>query len=559
MFEKTANNRDDPAGRLILALPQLHEIAAVTLVLAALAVGLQLKSHCYSVDLGNDDTSHYISSLAIHDYLRSGLGSSPIAFIRSFHSHYPLVGIGHWGPLYYFVVALWMLVFSTSLASVLALSVTVTTATALGIYAFARQAVGWSPALFAACAFVLAPLVGYGTSELMLDIPIALVCLGATYAYARYLQDGLVRYSVTFALLASAAMLTKGNGACLALLPPLAILFARRFDLLRRPSFWLPVPIVAALVGPWYMLTYSMVAAGFRYGWGWHYVATATIGNSVFLFESVGPAVLAAASIGVGATIARAWKHRAAPLQSAACAFLFADWIFQSVAPADIQARYLAPLLPPLLFMAADGVAVTTGWLSRHFSWRMPSTKAGLALLLTLTIVPAAIAVPVKRSLGLMAAAPQVWQMLPANNSAVLIASNGVGEGAAIAALAMYDPHRPSLFAIRGSRLLGGGGYNNQDYVPRFETVQQVMAAIDDYAIPLVLFRPNSSDNTSWHHVDQVAEAARLDPPRWQELFRVTSVDPAVVLFSIRGNETKPLEAKQLTTLSAPRSLGAAE
>jgi len=95
--------------------------------------------------------------------------------------------------------------------------------------------------------------------------------------------------------------------------------------------------------------------------------------------------------------------------------------------------------------------------------------------------------------------------------------------------------------------------------VPRFETVQQVMAAIDDYAIPLVLFRPNSSDNTSWHHVDQVAEAARLDPPRWQELFRVTSVDPAVVLFSIRGNETKPLEAKQLTTLSAPRSLGAAE
>jgi hypothetical protein len=154
-----AGNRNDPAGLRVLALPQLREMAAVTLVLAALAVGLQLKSLCYSVDLGNDDTSHYISSLAIHDYLLSGLGSSPVAFIKSYHSHYPLVGIGHWGPLYYFVVALWILVFSASLASVLALSVTVTTATALGIYAFARQAVGLSPALFAACAFVLAPLV----------------------------------------------------------------------------------------------------------------------------------------------------------------------------------------------------------------------------------------------------------------------------------------------------------------------------------------------------------------------------------------------------------------
>jgi hypothetical protein len=393
----------------------------------------------------------------------------------------------------------------------------------------------------------------------MLDIPIALVCLGATYAYARYLQDGLVRHSVAFALLASAAMLIKGNGACLALLPPLAVLFARRFDLLRRPSFWVPVPIVAVLVGPWYMLTYGMVAAGFRYGWGWNYVAHATVGNSAFLFDSVGPAVLAAASIGVGATIARAWKHRAAPVQSAACAFLFADWIFQSVAPADIQARYLAPLLPPLLLLAADGVAVTAGCLSRQFRWRMPAAEAGLALLLTLTVVAAATNVAVKQSRGFMAVAPQVWQMLPANNRAVLIATNGHGEAAALAALAMFDPHRPSLFAIRGSRLLGGGGYNTQDYVPRFETAEQVMAAIDDYAIPLVLFRPNSSDSTPWLHVDQVAEAARLDPVRWQELFRVTSVDPAVVLFGIRGNENKPLEAKRLMTLSAPKSLGAAE
>ena len=51
-----------------------------------------------------------------------------------------------------------MLVFSTSLTSVLALSVTITSATALGIYAYARQTAGRWPALFAACGFVLTPL-----------------------------------------------------------------------------------------------------------------------------------------------------------------------------------------------------------------------------------------------------------------------------------------------------------------------------------------------------------------------------------------------------------------
>ncbi len=537
----------------------LREIAAVGLVLAVLAVGLQLRSGCYSADLSNDEASHYISGLAVHDYFLSGLRSSPIAFIKSYQSHYPLIGIGHWGPVYYLIEALWMLVFSTSLVSVLALSATVTTATALGAYVLARRAVGLWPALFAGCVFVLAPLVEGGTNELMLDIPIALLCLGAALAYARYLQDGFLRHSVAFALAASVAMLVKGNGACLAILPPLAVLFARRFDLLRKPSFWLPVPIVAVLVGPWYILTYRIVAAGFRYQWGWHYVATATTANSAILFGSVGPVVLVAAVVGVGTTIAKASTRRVSPLRSATCALLFADWIFQSVAPAAIQDRYLAPLMPPLLILAADGVAVVAGWLSRYFRWRKSAAEAGLALLSVLTMVPAVISVPAEPTLGFMAAAPRVWQKLPVNNHAILVVSNGLGEAAAIAALAMYDPHRPSLFVVRGSRLLGGGGYNNADYVPRFKTAQEVMTAIDEYAIPLVLYRPDFPHGAPWLHVRQVADAARQDPARWHELFRVTSLDSAIILYEILGNERKSLESGRLMELSAPKALGSAD
>ena len=557
MTEMLADGTNDTAvtgGRFARVLPQMGELIAVFLALAVLAIGLQLESHCYSADFGGDEASHYVSGLAIRDYLMSGFGTSPMSFIRDFHSHYPLIGIGHWGPLYYFAEALWMLVFSTSLASVLALSVTITTMTALLIYAQARQLGGRSAALFAACAFILAPLVQAGTSELMLDIPVALLCLCAMFAHARYVEYGTARFAIAFAVTAAAAMLIKGNAACLALLPPLTILFAWRFDLLRRFTFWLPVPIVAVIVGPWYALTYGMVAVGFRYHWGWDYVVTAGTANGAILFDTVGPVILVAALIGIGVTIARVWRRRVTPLLSAACALVFADWIFQSIAPAAIQDRYLAPLLAPLLLLAVVGAATAATSVKRHLRTPRLVTEAGIAAILLLTIVPAAIAVPQKPTFGFMSAAPEVWKRVPANNRSVLIISNGLGEASAIAALAMYNPHRPDMIIVRGSRLLGGGGYNNDDYVARFKTVSEVTAAIDDYAIPLVLFRTNFPGAVPWSHVDQVAEAIETDPARWQQLYRSTDVNPPVMLFEVRGNERKPMDQKRLLTLTAPKS-----
>ena len=80
--------------------------------------------------------------------------------------------------------------------------------------------------------------------------------------------------------------------------------------------------------------------------------------------------------------------------------------------------------------------------------------------------------------LGFTKAAAQVWQQVDPHNPVALVVAGQIGEESAVAELAMHDPHCPSLFAIRGSRLLGGGGYNNSDYQPRFDTVAEVMAAI---------------------------------------------------------------------------------
>jgi hypothetical protein len=535
------------------------QLAAVAAVIIALVISFQLRLHCYTADLQGDEASHYITGLMIHDYLFSGFASSPIGYVKAFHSHYPLVGIGHWGPFYYFIEAIWMVLFSPDLASVLALPAAVTVVTALGIYVFGSRMSGGFAGLFAACAFILSPIVQAEIGELMLDIPIALLCFAAMSAYSQFLEKGTARYSVAFALAASAALLIKGNAGCLALLPPFAILFARRFDLLRKGAFWLPIPIVGVLVGPWYFITYGLVAAGFRYQWGWDYVAVATTANATELVKSMGPLILAIALVGFIAIIRRAWTRGAGNAQSTVCALLIAVWIFQCIVPAAIQSRYLAPLIPPLLLLAAEGIRVISAWAQLVFRWRAVTTEAVLALLLLVSIVPEAISAPMKPELGFMAAALQAWRVSPAQNPAILIAADGQGESAAIAALAMRDPNRPSLFAIRGSRLLGGGGYNNQDYVPRFKTVQEVMAAIHDYHIPLMLYRTATPGNGDWLHLKQLAELQLADPGRWQEIYRNTNVNPEITLLRINGHENEMPDTQRLMSLSAPRALGGTE
>ena len=108
--------------------------------------------------------------------------------------------------------------------------------------------------------------------------------------------------------------------------------------------------------------------------------------------------------------------------------------------------------------------------------------------------------------------AQTVWAMRLAHNPVVLLAVPADREGSAVAELALHDPNRPSMFAIRGSRLLGGGGYNNQDYLPLYDNEAEVSKAIDRYAIPFVLLSTRHSPG-EWKHVRQVqALAARSRP-----------------------------------------------
>jgi len=544
------------------ARPRSIEYAGIALLLAGVVVLLQIHASAYSAEFRNDEASHYVSGLMIHAYLTTGLGTgplSPLAFLKNFHSHYPLVGIGHWGPVYYVVEALWMLLFGCGRISVLLLSAVVTSAIGLICYRIAAPRVGRMIAVLIAVALVASPIAQEGSADVMLDAPITLLTLLAALAYARYMATFRARDAVQFALLAAAGLLIKGNAGALAMLPPLAVLMTWRFDLLRRPSFWLPVPIVGGLVLPWYLVTYFVVSQGFRYTWGLNYVVHAIRGNSIALVAALAPLVLAAGVYGWVVAVSSAHRPRADQVMTCIAALLAAVWIFQSIVPADIQDRYLEPALPPLFILAGVAVRDIADRVRRFLRagpGRVQTLAAPLlAIVLAASTVPSVFGLPPKSRLGFVEAAPLVWRQVTPGNPVVLVVAPPIVEEAAVAELALHDPHCPSLFAVRGSRLLGGGGYNNEDYKPRFATPAQVMAAIDEYRIPLVLFRPDNGVG-EWEHVRQVAEAMKLYPDRWDVIDRIEGHGQPVLVLRVRGNADKPADLKNLARLTAPRSLG---
>ncbi len=531
------------------------ETAVVACVLTALVLAIQWGLGSFSAEIADDDTSHYISGLFIHDYFRAGL-PNPLNYLKLYHSHYPLLGFGGWGPAYYVVEAAWMFVFSPGRISVVVLAGLVTAAIALALYLFCRRGMGRILSGCTALAFIIAPTIQNFAGKLMLDIPIALLCFGAMASFVRYLDTGRTVYSLTFALIASFAMLVKGTGAALALLPPLAIVIGHRYDFLRKPSFWLPLPIVAVLTGPWYWVSFGRAALGFRFHWGIDYFQTAIRENSLILWYNFGPLILIAAAIGFVAVL-RGHKGPSNGLVGAA-ALAAAVWLFQSIVPAAIQDRYLAPLLAPLLVLAAWGIQVSVtrlGAMLRFTGVRAAVAIDAAAVVLLGSILPSALTVRTRVTPPPYAVmARQVWANRNPINPAVLIATNNQDEGSAIVELAMIDPRRPSLFAVRGSRLLGGGGYNRQDYLPLFQTPQQVMQQIDKYSIPLVILRRDPARD-AWAHIGQLEQARQLYPDRWELIYRNDRVSPEIDLYRIRGNVDKRGDQAKLIALSMPNAL----
>ncbi len=160
-----------------------------------------------------------------------------------------------------------------------------------------------------------------------------------------------------------------------------------------------------------------------------------------------------------------------------------------------------------------------------------------------------------RRDVGIRRATVLIRALMPPDNPVVLIASDPNGQAAALSEMLMTEPGVPRSFAIPGSRLLGAGGYNNSEYVPRFQTVEELMSELDRLAVPLVLLRNDPQARVHWSHLDQIEEAARRYPERWKLVHEDLDLPAPVRAYVLTGNSERHAAAAEIMKITAPTAL----
>lgn len=530
------------------------ELAVVWLCLFAVVVGLQAAAGAYTSEFSAypDEASHYVSGLLVRSFIAEGFPASPVTYAEHFYLRYPYLAIGHWPPVFYILEGVWMLLFTPSRTSVLLLVALITAALAVTAHRVLRAEFGRWSSLAVALLLVSAPVVQKYASAVMLDILVALLCFGAALCFGRYLDSCRWQEAAQFAALASLAILTKGNGLVLALVPPLAMLFTRRFSLLSRPAFWFSALAASVLSLPWTLWTLPLVIPTWAEPPSLSFVLRAVGFYGAALLAAVGPAIVALAIIGFAARVIKPFNCRQVEGKwAAAAALLLGVLVFQSAVPAGMEPRFLIPALPPLLMFSVAGASYVAQR-TRLGAFPVRWVQNSLVVLATLIFLRHGLVQPKKTSYGFIEAVEQLEQREDFKNSLTLVSSEtAVGEGIFVSEVAMNSRQKGRMI-LRASKALAETDWRNDKYRPLYSTVAELMQCMDAAPIDFLVLDTTPGGARFEHH-RQLLEIVRTHPDLW----RLRGVYNAPLNPSIGGGSVYVYEAAKRRKLTTPRFLPA--
>jgi 4-amino-4-deoxy-L-arabinose transferase-like glycosyltransferase len=479
------------------------------LIFVALCVLIQEKTGAYFTDrgLGNDEAAHFVNSLLVFDYIADGIPSSPLDYAREYYIHFPRVSIGHWPPMFYIVQACIFGLFGRSGVVAIATQAAIS-ALALGwIASLVRRRVDWLAGLAAGIAVLASPGLMVQLGEVMVDTFLALWLLSAALSWAAFAARPGAGRAAVFAVCAIGAIMTKGSGLALALLPLLHAALVRDARPLLDRRAWLAAAAIGATTLPWYWFTYRMAATGFNHGWGWDYTAEALPAFAKFFVAAIG--AIGVIGFVAGAIGALRPRHGSAdhPL-AALVALVMVTMLFYAVVPADIVPRYVICVLPATMVVAAVGLARLLRPLAGRLRGQSGMVVAALLLVDAATLVRVPHVTPFRTDLV-------ASQILHAEsfNPLVLVAGSGRAEGALIATFAEADRNRRH-FVLRGTQVLSSSTFMGEQYAPRFADTASVERWLADAGIGWVVV-DDSPGGATMEHNRQVLAIAASSPAGW--------------------------------------------
>ena len=432
---------------------------AAVLALGGLIVGWQVMSGTYAADFGGqpDEPSHFVNGVMVEQFLRHPT-LRPMEFAEGYYLHYPKVAIGHWPPFLPLVEGLWLVIFGVSRTAALALQAALGWGLAVLVYALARQLAAVGPAIASALWLMVTAPFAAAMGCVMADAATAAFALAAAALFAQYLRTPGAALSLAFGTVASLALMTKGSACGLALLPFLAIVIARRFELLLRRDLWLAaLPILVSAV-PWYWWAAKFSSAGHRqvglavsepdrwistYGVRW--------------LEFGWPLLILAVA---GIVVLPKRNPLVATMGGLALSYVLGMFVVASLN----EGRHILP-------GAAAAAVLTVG------VWTRMRSTAWVAVLPVL--------------FGAMVTLPRYPEarfrgVLPRSSETMMLTGTGLEEGAIVAAIAEREPE-PRQIVLRSSRVLATSGFMGDHYRLLTPNEAEVRARLDELGVAYVL------------------------------------------------------------------------
>ncbi len=492
----------------------------VFITLLSLVVFLQFLSGAYRGEFSGypDEPAHYVTSVMVRDFLVSGHWNEPMRFAKDYYSHYPKVAFGHWPPLLYSIQGVWMVCFSESRASVMAELALTSAIAAFLFYLVAARYFGFVMGFCGATLLVCLPIVQVYSDEEMAESLLLLTTFQAAVFFARYLENKRWQDSLWFGVFFSLAVLTKGNGWALAIIPPVALFLTWGWKALKQLSFWIPVPVVAALCVPWQMLTLDMAQRGWTGGSSPSIAYTVgALGEFLPITRDLlGWALTTLALVGIGATVLiPLWRKQVQPLFAVMFGLWISMWFFHSLIPAGVESRKLLNAIPALMLFALAGVNVLSGFVLKflpRLTWRGSRAIIGAAAVILFAVE--IFRIPNEPHYGFTELSSYIESRPELYDSTILVSSEGDGEGLLISELMMQDRRRPGHIVLRANKLLSTSDWTGKISEQFCNNTGDVMRYLNQEGVRAVVL-DSFPRRIRYLHDELIREAIREFPDCW--------------------------------------------
>lgn len=455
---------------------------------------------------GADEPSHYLNAYFFADYLQHHFGTNPMAAATEFYIHYPKISIGHWPPAYYGIIGMLFMVLPPTIAVAFTINMLVSVLPALGVALALALLCNRVVAVAGVVLYAMTPLVLEGCSNFMVDQPLTACVVGATVLWIAYVhRPGWVKI-IGFAMLAALAILIKGNGGLIVLVPVFHIVLTGNWRLLRSIKPYCAAMLLVLAVVPWYILTAKIAADGFNYKAGIDYALKALAANLLTLAHNLSVAGMALALLAI---VVEFRGRRHAPLRwnivSGLLSLILATLALQSAIPVDIVDRYMAPALPAVLVLAVMGAYwLLTSAVRARIS---PRTAVALGTVLWLICVAPGVRHMIDRVPKADIGLDQIANQQVSGQPVILTVIDGSAgaEGAFIANRAVRDV-RLQGYAVRASKLLAESNFMGSSYSLKYATPQAVAVQLHKLGVQqVVIVRQNNL--AAYPHSQQLRDA----------------------------------------------------